>query len=491
MKKTVRTRTFGAMIAAVVALLATCALLPSRALAEAPSVSYSTHVQTYGWQDWRSDGAMAGTEGESKRLESIKIKVDGGDLSGDVVYKVHRQTYGWQEEVANGAEAGTVGESKRLEGIEIRLTDELSEHYDVMYRVHVQTYGWQDWRFNGELAGTTGESKRLEGIEIRLVEKDDRRSLPGRVNYSTHVQTYGWLDWSIDGNLSGTTGESKRLEGIKIEVNPSIMGTTGGIRYKTHVQTYGWQEWAYNGAISGTTGESKRLEGIQIELTGELADEYDVWYCTHVQTYGWQEWVKNGAMSGTSGESKRLEGIMIKLLEKGSEPPINDVDVTPVPIMGDSEATQADCVELFNETSVYPSDVYAGKGAATINDFVRIMFEEAEAEGVRPDVVFSQTMLETAWLKFGGDVHVEQCNFAGIGATGGGVPGHTFADVREGLRAQVQHLKAYASTDDLVNECVDPRFHLVQPRGVAPTLGGLSRRWATGSDYGNGFKAIF
>ena len=442
MKKTVHTRTFGAMVAAVVALLATCALLPSRALAEAPSVSYSTHVQTYGWQDWRSDGAMAGTEGESKRLESIKIKVDGGDLSGDVVYKVHRQTYGWQEEVANGAEAGTVGESKRLEGIEIRLTDELSEHYDVMYRVHVQTYGWQDWRFNGELAGTTGEAKRLEGIEIRLVEKDDRRSLPGRVNYSTHVQTYGWLDWSIDGNLSGTTGESKRLEGI------------------------------------------------QIELTGELADEYDVWYCTHVQTYGWQEWVKNGAMSGTSGESKRLEGIMIKLLEKGSEPPINDVDVTPVPIMGDSEATQSDCVELFNETSVYPSDVYAGKGAATINDFVRIMFEEAEAEGVRPDVVFSQTMLETAWLKFGGDVHVEQCNFAGIGATGGGVPGHTFADVREGLRAQVQHLKAYASTDDLVNECVDPRFHLVQPRGVAPTLGGLSRRWATGSDYGNGINEI-
>ena len=69
---------------------------------------------------------------------------------------------------------------------------------------------------------------------------------------------------------------------------------------------------------------------------------------------------------------------------------------------------------------------------------------------------------ETYFLQFDGDVKVEQCNFAGIGATGGGVPGNTFADVRTGIRAQVQHLKAYASTAKLTQACVDPRFQYVK-----------------------------
>lgn len=62
--------------------------------------------------------------------------------------------------------------------------------------------------------------------------------------------------------------------------------------------------------------------------------------------------------------------------------------------------------------------------------------------------------------------------------------GVVFEDVRTGLRAQVQHLKAYASTDDLVNECVDPRFDLVT-KGIAPTLEELNGRWAIpGDGYG-------
>ena len=73
--------------------------------------------------------------------------------------------------MSDGATAGTTGQSKRLEAIQITLTDELAELYDVYYRVHVQTYGWLDWACNGETAGTTGLSKRLEAIEIVLVEK--------------------------------------------------------------------------------------------------------------------------------------------------------------------------------------------------------------------------------------------------------------------------------------------------------------------------------
>ena len=99
-------------------------------------------------------------------------------------------------------------------------------------------------------------------------------------------------------------------------------------------------------------------------------------------------------------------------------------------------------------------------------------------------------MLETGGLKFGGDVAAEQCNFGGLGATGNGVSGETFADVRTGLRAQTQHLKAYASTAALNNPCVDSRFQYVS-RGCAPYVEWLAipqnpygKGWAADADYG-------
>lgn len=155
-------------------------------------------------------------------------------------------------------------------------------------------------------------------------------------------------------------------------------------------------------------------------------------------------------------------------------------------IMGTTKTTAAQMARYFRKmkgNSAYPS-IYASKGAATIEDFCQIVYEEATAEGVRAEVVFCQAMWETGWLQFGGDVNVAQCNFAGIGATGGGAKGQYFKDVREGIRAQVQHLKAYASTSALKNACVDPRFNLVK-RGIAPTLPDLNGRWAVpGKNYG-------
>ena len=70
-------------------------------------------------------------------------------------------------------------------------------------------------------------------------------------------------------------------------------------------------------------------------------------------------------------------------------------------------------------------------------------------------------MLETGWLTFGGDVSITQYNFAGLGATGGGVPGNSFSTIRKGIRAHIQHLKAYASKAPLNKKCVDPRFSYV------------------------------
>ena len=170
----------------------------------------------------------------------------------------------------------------------------------------------------------------------------------------------------------------------------------------------------------------------------------------------------------------------------GTVPPNWSLSASSKKIMGTSTTTAAQIARYYRAAvgeSSYPTSVYKSKGAPTVDDFARVVCEEAAAEGVRAEVVFCQAMHETGWLRFGGDVSVGQCNFAGIGATGGGVAGATFPDVRTGIRAQVQHLKAYASTEALKKTCVDPRFNYVT-RGIAPTLDDLDGRWATGKGYG-------
>ena len=105
-----------------------------------------------------------------------------------------------------------------------------------------------------------------------------------------------------------------------------------------------------------------------------------------------------------------------------------------------------------------------------------IFLEEGKREGVRGDGAFCQSLIETGYFRFDGDVKPHQNNYAGIGATGG-VPGNSFPDPRTGIRAQIQHLKAYASTTPLVLECVDPRYKYVS-KGCAPTFEQLSGKWA-------------
>lgn len=170
-------------------------------------------------------------------------------------------------------------------------------------------------------------------------------------------------------------------------------------------------------------------------------------------------------------------------------------------IMGTSQTTVAQMVRYYNaNASGY--DTFKAKyknkydgclakgGASTINQFAQIFYEEATAEGVRAEVAFTQCMKETGFLKYGGDVLPNQYNFAGIGATGA-VHGASFSNVRMGIRAQIQHLKAYGSISPLTNPCVDPRFNLVK-RGSAQYVEWLGIKenpngygWATSKSYGH------
>jgi len=119
----------------------------------------------------------------------------------------------------------------------------------------------------------------------------------------------------------------------------------------------------------------------------------------------------------------------------------------------------------------------------------RVYWEEAQREAVSPDIAFVQMCLETGFLRYGGQVRPEQNNFCGLGALDSGVSGAAFSSVRAGVRAHIQHLKAYATTEPLRGRALDPRYHLVE-KGSAPTIDKLAGRWATDPNYGTKIKNL-
>ena len=141
------------------------------------SIKYRAYIDGYGWQEWKSNGELAGTNGEGKAIKAIEIKVEKTEIEEDentlpegIIYQTHVQDIGWQEWKSNGELSGTDGYGKRLEGIKIQLNNILPGA-NILYRTHVQDIGWQEWKSNGELSGTSGYGRRLEGIEIKLVKK--------------------------------------------------------------------------------------------------------------------------------------------------------------------------------------------------------------------------------------------------------------------------------------------------------------------------------
>ena len=143
------------------------------------------------------------------------------------------------------------------------------------------------------------------------------------------------------------------------------------------------------------------------------------------------------------------------------------------PVMGESVVTVDELADYFNQSGYeYPSEELAKGGADTIETFCQIYCEEAEAEDIRAEVAFTQAMKETGFLQFGG------------------VPGNSYPDVRTGVRAQIQHLKAYATDEPLNQTCVDNRYEYVK-KASAPYVQWLGQKenpegagWATGENYG-------
>ena len=120
-----------------------------------------------------------------------------------------------------------------------------------------------------------------------------------------------------------------------------------------------------------------------------------------------------------------------------------------------------------------------------VQRMAKYYIEEAKVEGINSDCAFVQMCLETGFLKFGGLVTPEMHNYCGLGAMDAEHPGEVFASEQLGVRAHIQHLHAYATTEDIVlnNECIDRRYKYVRPRGKAPTVYELAGTWAMDKQY--------
>lgn len=275
-------------------------------------------------------------------------------------------------------------------------------------------------------------------------------------------QTIGGQKWYLDANTGAlytgwhfTDGKwyYHTSEGLK-QIGWQKIGETWYYMDKNGVMQTGWQ----------TIGNQKYyFDGSGAMVTGwQLID--NVWY-----------YFEN------SGELNN---------QPSSKPPVNDAIKVYYEIAGDSSVTVEQMVSYYKKSGKpYPAEALKAGGAATIEEFCQIYYEECEIEGIKAEVAFVQSMIETGFLQFGGSVKIEQFNFAGLGATGNGVSGNSFENVRIGIRAHVQHLKCYANDEPLKNECVDPRWG-EWLRGKAPYVEWLSipnnpngTGWAGDVDY--------
>lgn len=156
-------------------------------------------------------------------------------------------------------------------------------------------------------------------------------------------------------------------------------------------------------------------------------------------------------------------------------PARHDVGYHSIPIASRGRARAHQLIRFFTQTNPLIDIKY-------LRRIARLYIDEAAAEGINSDVAFCQMVHETNYLRFGGDVKPWQNNFCGLGATGGGKPGLSFPSVEVGVRAHIQHLKAYANAQPLRRKLVDPRFGRVR-RAQAPYVEDLTGTWATDPQY--------
>jgi len=289
-------------------------------------IQYEAHVSNIGWMSSKRDGSTAGTTGQSKSVEDLKVGILNPVEDGSVQINANVSGIGWQGwDTPSASEGGTTGQGRAVEAVRLRLTGSLAKDYDVYYRVHASNIGWMAWAKDGEEAGTTGMSCSLEAVQIKLIKKGashpdtsgySHLEIPS-VTYSSQVKG-AWQNSVSAGEVSGTTGQGIPITGFSAKTTSSV---AGGINYQLHLSNVGWTSGKSNGVQLSSTAESNSVEAIKISLSGDLATYFDVWYRVHVDNVGWLGWTKNGSVAGSTGYGAHVQAIQVRLTRKGANAP--------------------------------------------------------------------------------------------------------------------------------------------------------------------------
>ena len=344
------------------------------------NVSVSAHVQNIGWMDPVGSGKVAGTTGMGLNLEALKIslEVDGAasqeQIADAISVEAHVSNVGWQPAVGNGGTAGTTGQARAVEALRVRLSGELAARYTVWYRVHSAEFGWLGWACDGADAGSAGYGRAVQAVQVAVLPKGDpapgdttspfknRSDDPASISVRSHTSNIGWMSPVRSGSVAGTTGRGLSMEALEAQLD--WYGHSGAIELRGHVSNIGWQQWSEGRC--GTTGKAQRLEAVQIRLTGEASEKYDIWYCAHVSGIGWLDWACNGAAAGSAGKGRAIEAVKVVLVEKGGAAPGSSAKV----FIGDPDAVTVSGSAVSGESLASSSGQKAtigGKGARLLN----------------------------------------------------------------------------------------------------------------------------
>ena len=232
------------------------------------SLQYRVFVSKKGWQEWTESGHITGMTTMPEIITGVQMKLTGTLAENYSIWysaytDLHKGLQGW---VSDGAVAGSHFEGRRIEELKIMLVkrDRNLGFSAISYRSYMEKYGWERrWKESGAVSGLAGKGKRLEGIELSLTGT----GYQGSIRYRTLISgTNGWQNWVSDGQFSGHT--NKKLEGIEIQLTGEVADHYD-IYYRTYLNGLGWFAWAKNGDPSGARAIGRHIEAIQITLVSK------------------------------------------------------------------------------------------------------------------------------------------------------------------------------------------------------------------------------
>lgn len=287
-------------------------------------ISYRSHIQNYGWQEFIYNGEITGTVGEGLRLEAFEINTSN-EPEVSVAYAVKVMNEQWSDFLPEGSTAGTVGQAKALEAITVRLEGEKAADYHIYYRTYNENYGWMDWAKNGEKSGTEGLGYQIEAIQFKVVPSNEPFEESTEepfvkledlisLRYRFYTGPEGWSEIFLPTADDTSHPKSENLiEDLEISVESPI-----GLGIESSVLKNGvWTDPAGPGRVEALEHDGS-IQGIRMELTGEKRDLFELYYRVYRAGTGWMDWAAEGFPAGSDSFHEGIHDIQMVIAPRGT-----------------------------------------------------------------------------------------------------------------------------------------------------------------------------